>query len=81
MSADVSFRTPLADISNSTMVWDSFPHSDIAQIEPAPRRRIPMDVYRGNLPSPVEKAATDALSGNSAPARSLLNQPPYDRAS
>lgn len=49
MSADVSFRILLSDISNSTTVCDSIPHSDIAQMK-LPRRRIPTGVYRGNLP-------------------------------
>jgi hypothetical protein len=83
ISADVGFRTPLAETSNRTTVWDSMPHSDITQIAPAPRRRIPIGVYRGNLPSAVEKVVTDALTGISAPPRppALLNQPRYDTAS
>ena len=42
---------------------------------------MPIGVYRGNLPSAVEKAATEALTAVNAPVRSLLNQPSYESAS
>jgi hypothetical protein len=83
MSADVSVRTPLSEISSSTMVRDSMPHCAITQIAPARRRRIPIGVYRGNLPSAVENVVTDAVIGISLPARppSRRNQPRYETAS